>query len=123
MSEPAIDSELAGLVAGAEQLGVSLTPEVATRLLGFLELLYAWNDFAGFTAVDRRDAVRLHLLDSLAVAPMLTGARHIADLGSGAGLPGIPLATYLGGAMFTLVESKRRRCSFLREVVRQHELS
>lgn len=115
--------DLASLVAGAQQLGVSLAPDAAKKLLAFLDLLYAWNSYARLTAIERGDAVRLHLLDSLSVVPSVAAAACIADLGSGAGLPGIPVATCLGTARVTLIESKRRRCSFLREAVRKLELS
>jgi len=117
------DSDLAHLIAGAEQLGVLLAPDAGEKLLAFLDLLYSWNAYARFTAIERPDAVRLHLLDSLSIVPSVAGVAHIADLGSGAGFPGIPLATCLETAKVTLIESKRRRCSFLREAVRHLGLS
>lgn len=113
----ASDNDL--LADGAKELGLALSPAVVPDLLRYLDLLYVWNAYAGFTAIARRDAVRLHLLDSLSLVPFLGDLQRIADLGSGAGLPGIPVALALSAATVTLVESKRRRCSFLRETIRQ----
>ena len=106
------------LRAGAAELGVPLDDETADRLLDFLALLYRWNRRIDLTSIDARDAVRLHLLDSLALLPRLGPAADLADLGSGAGLPGIPLALAAPHLRVTLVESKRKRCSFLLEAVR-----
>ncbi len=103
-------------------LGVDVTPALGMTLLRFLDLFYAWNAYAGFTAISRADAVRLHLLDSLAVAPALASAKTIWDLGSGGGMPGIPLALCLPRSSIDLVESKRRRCSFLAEAIRELDL-
>jgi 16S rRNA (guanine527-N7)-methyltransferase len=116
-------AESDALAQGAAALGIDLPADSARRLVAFLDLLYDWNASAGLTAIDRRDAVRLHLLDSLAIVPFLVGAGHIVDLGSGGGLPGIPIAVAMEEASVTLVDSKRRRCSFLRETVRQLGLS
>ncbi len=71
------------------------------------------------TAIERPDAVRLHLLDSLTVLPRLAAEPTVVDLGSGAGLPGIPIAVADGRRQLLLVESKRRRCSFLLEAIRE----
>jgi 16S rRNA (guanine527-N7)-methyltransferase len=106
------------LVRGAAALGVRLEPAAAAILVQYVERLYAWNRSAGLTTVARADAVRLHLLDSLSIVPLLPERGSIADLGSGAGLPGIPVAAVLRCATVTLVESKRRKASFLAETVR-----
>ena len=111
--------EASELTKGAATLNVHVSADTARALIAFLDLLYAWNESAGLTAIARRDAVRLHLLDSLALVPFLAGASRIADLGSGGGLPGIPIALAMPQARVTLVESKRRRCSFLKEVARR----
>ncbi len=112
-------SEQSRLRRGAEELGVSLGEAELDKLLAFLERLYLWNKSAGLTSIDRSQAVRLHLLDSLAAVPLLEGAARIADLGSGPGLPGIPLAIALPSSQLVLVESRRRKCSFLCETVRE----
>jgi 16S rRNA (guanine527-N7)-methyltransferase len=99
-----------------------LTRDDASRLLAFLDLFYSWNDYAGFTSIPRSEAIRLHLLDSLALLPDLRAANLVVDLGSGGGMPGLPLAVCLPRVQFALVESRRRRCSFLREAIRYLDL-
>ncbi len=111
-------SAAAELMEGAHTLGVALTAEQAERLLDYLDRLYLWNRSARLTSVAAEDAPRLHLLDSLSLFPLLDGARTVADLGCGAGLPGIPLALVEARTAFTLVESNRRKCNFVRESVR-----
>lgn len=119
---PVPSDEFAALTDGARSLGLSLGHEQASKLIGFLDVLYFWNRTLGLTKVVREDAVRLHLLDSLSVSPLLaTGT--VADLGTGAGLPGVPLAVLRPEVSFYLVESSRRRCSFLAEALRGLDLS
>lgn len=110
------------LVRGASDLGVALSGGQTSQLIDFLDLLYVWNRAARLTNVSRADAVRIHLLDSLSVCQMLS-PELVADLGTGAGLPAIPLAVVRPDLRFHLVESSRRRCSFLHEVVRTLGLS
>jgi 16S rRNA (guanine527-N7)-methyltransferase len=114
-------AEAERLVGAARELGVELDDD-AVRLLGlFMAELVLWS--RRIDLVSERDRSRLidrHLLDALAAAPPLRTlgpAAQIADLGSGAGLPGIPLAIVLGAHM-TLVEPRRKRASFLRAVSR-----
>jgi len=115
--------EVEALMAGAREIGAAVSERDATRLLEFLERFYAWNRFGGFTRIPRDQGVRLHLLDSLSVASDLVGAGAIIDLGTGGGMPGIPLAIVLRDSDFTLVEARGRRCSFLREIVRDFRLA
>ena len=100
-------------------LGVRLAPASVTLLLEYLDRLYAWNASAGLTSVERADAARLHLLDSLSVARFLPANGSLVDLGSGAGLPGLPVAVALPSASVTLVETKRKKVSFLTETIRE----
>jgi len=80
------------LVAGLSTLGLAVDETAVERLLDYVELLERWNATYNLTAVrDPAEMVTRHLLDSLAIAPHVAGAT-LADLGSGAGLPGIPLA-------------------------------
>jgi 16S rRNA (guanine527-N7)-methyltransferase len=117
------ETQARALREGAQQLGIALSDDAIGALLRFLDLIYDWNRSAGLTSVARDDAIRLHLLDSLSISRFLRDRHAIADLGSGAGLPGIPLAVSLPDARITLVESRRRKCSFLLEAIRALGLS
>jgi 16S rRNA (guanine527-N7)-methyltransferase len=104
------------LDAGLAALG--LDPTLALPLLAYLALLDRWNRTYNLTAIrDPRDMVGKHLLDSLAMHPYID-AGHLADLGAGAGLPGIPLAIAKPALRVTLVESNGKKARFLREAVR-----
>ena len=116
----------AGLDADLERglAALGLGAGLAPRLLEYLALLHRWNGTYNLTAIrDPRQMVVLHLLDSLAMAPFLTDAAQagasLADLGTGPGLPGIPLAIALPGLRVTLVESNGKKARFLREAVRK----
>jgi 16S rRNA (guanine527-N7)-methyltransferase len=111
----------AALQDGLATLG--LDPALAPRLLAYRDLLARWNRTYNLTAVrDPAQMVVRHLLDSLALAPQLAAlaARggRLADLGTGPGLPGIPLAIALPGLQVALVESNGKKARFLREAVR-----
>ncbi len=113
----------AALVAGLTALGIVPDESVVQRLLDYLDLLARWNQTYNLTAVRDPDAmVARHLLDSLAVLPWVQGPR-VADLGSGAGLPGIPLAILRPGIAFWLVEANGKKARFLRECVRRLALA
>ena len=91
----------------------------ATPLLAYIALLDRWNRTYNLTAIrDPRAMVALHLLDSLAMHPHVRDLGTLADLGSGAGLPGIPLAIARPQLQVTLVESNGKKARFLREAVR-----
>jgi 16S rRNA (guanine527-N7)-methyltransferase len=107
------------LVAGLSTLGLAVDETAVERLLDYVELLERWNATYNLTAVrDPAEMVTRHLLDSLAVAPHVTGAT-LADLGSGAGLPGIPLAIIAPEREVLLVDSNGKKARFLREAVRR----
>jgi 16S rRNA (guanine527-N7)-methyltransferase len=107
---------------GCEDLGMGLTAAQHESLLAYLDLLYVWNRSAGLTTIPRRDAVRLHLLDSLAALSAIDTGPCL-DLGSGGGLPGLVLAIACPSLSFVLLESNRRKCSFLLEAARITELA
>lgn len=110
------------LDAGLTALGVT-APRLAERLLTYLELLARWNRTYNLTAIrDPREMLVKHLLDSLALAPYVVDGR-LADLGTGPGLPGIPLALARPGLQVALVESNGKKARFLREAVRVLGLS
>lgn len=113
-----IDTLRPGLAAGLDALG--LPAALATPLLAYLALLARWNATYNLTAIrDPRDMVAKHLLDSLAMQPFVRDLRTLADLGTGPGLPGIPLAIATPGLLVTLVESNGKKARFLREAARQ----
>jgi 16S rRNA (guanine527-N7)-methyltransferase len=111
------------LERGLSELGLSAGPEQCQRLLRFLELLHKWNRVYNLTAIeDPPEAVRLHLLDSLAVAAFLHGDR-VLDIGTGAGLPGIPLAIVQPERRFVLLDSNAKKIRFVRQAVIELGLS
>jgi len=107
---PALDSGLAALGLASESL--------SARLLDYLTLLVRWNATYNLTAIrDPAEMVSKHLLDSLAIAPYVRG--RLADIGAGAGLPGIPLALALAELDVTTIESNGKKARFMREAQRQ----
>jgi 16S rRNA (guanine527-N7)-methyltransferase len=105
------------LEAGLVQL--ALAPTLAPRLLEYLALLDRWNRTYNLTAIrGPREMLGKHLLDSLAMHPFVDDER-LADLGTGPGLPGIPLAIAKPALQVSLVESNGKKARFLREAVRQ----
>jgi 16S rRNA (guanine527-N7)-methyltransferase len=106
------------LLDGARGLGIELDSAQCARLIQHLDLLDDWNTRMNLTAIRERPAqVTKHILDSLSLVPWLRGKR-VADIGSGAGFPGIPLAIALPGVHFALIESVGKKCRFL-ECVRE----
>ncbi len=107
------------LARGLAELDLSLEPAVHQKLLTYLALLEKWNQVYNLTAVrNPQQMLYAHLLDSLAVLPYLP-AGAIVDVGSGAGLPGIPIALARPDAPITLLDSNHKKASFLREAVMQ----
>jgi 16S rRNA (guanine527-N7)-methyltransferase len=112
-----------GLAQGVSELGLTLPAEAQERLLAYLGLLQKWNRVYNLTAVrDTHRMVSQHLLDSLAVAPHVA-AETLLDVGSGAGLPGIPLALALPDARMTLLDSNHKKAAFLRQAVTELKLA
>jgi 16S rRNA (guanine527-N7)-methyltransferase len=111
------------LRAGLAQLpGLAPTTGQVTQLLAYLDLLARWNRTYNLTAVrDPTEMVTRHLLDSLAVLPWIPGGR-LLDAGTGAGLPGIPLAIARPGLQVTLLDSAGKKIRFLRHVCRELQL-
>ena len=115
---PATDALRPELEAGLRTLGLDVA--LATPLLDYLALLARWNATYNLTAIrDPREMVAKHLLDSLAMHPYVDGIGTLADLGTGPGLPGIPLAIAKPSLRVTLVESNGKKVRFLREAVRK----
>jgi len=103
-----------------DEAGISLTDHQKNQLVAYVEMLHKWNKAYNLTSVrDPNEMLIRHILDSIVVAPHLQGERFI-DVGTGPGLPGIPLSIVLPDAHFTLLDSLGKRVRFLRQV--QHEL-
>lgn len=110
---PAHEAELLG--TAARQLGLALTPEQCARMLDYMQRLQRWNRTHNLTSITRRDQMLSHhLLDSLSLAVELppAPALSVLDAGSGAGLPGLPLAIALPQHRFTLVDAVGKKCAF-----------
>lgn len=98
---------------GAAQLSLALDDVQVSKALGFLALIRKWNRVVNLTSIDRgAQAVAKHLMDSFAIHRFITGAT-ICDVGSGAGLPGIPLAILFPHKDFILLDSNGRKTSFM----------
>ena len=111
------------LAEGLKALGLEVSATAQTQLLDYIALIEKWNNVYNLTAIRARERmVSEHLLDSLAVA------RHIPpgallDLGSGAGLPGIPLRVVRPDLRVTVLESNHKKCAFLKQATIELALS
>ncbi|QDX81952.1 16S rRNA (guanine(527)-N(7))-methyltransferase RsmG [Denitratisoma sp. DHT3] len=98
---------------GVGALGLELPADAEARLLTYLALLKKWNRAYNLTAVrDEAAMVSQHLLDSLTLVPHLAGIASLADIGSGAGLPGIPLAIARPALAITSIETVQKKAAF-----------
>jgi len=96
---------------------LQLTDEKIDKLIRYLELIRSWNRVFNLTSItDPREMIYLHLIDSLQVAPYLQG-QHYLDVGSGAGLPGIPLAILNPQHTWVLVDKNSKKTRFLTQVI------
>lgn len=103
------------LAAGARELGIELTPKYTQTLLDLIDQLEQGNAQFNLTAIrDRPGMLRKHVLDSLSVQPYLRGLR-VADVGTGAGFPGLPLAIVNPERRFTLIEATGKKARFVEQ--------
>ncbi|OWS72539.1 16S rRNA (guanine(527)-N(7))-methyltransferase RsmG [Polynucleobacter aenigmaticus] len=115
-----MNNELVSL--GIEDLGLNLNPENIADLELFLQEMGRWNQVHNLTAIEgEQNSIRLHLIDSITVLPIMRQfltdpGPSIADLGSGGGLPAIPIAILQPGWHLTLIEAIRKKTAFLQHV-------
>jgi 16S rRNA (guanine527-N7)-methyltransferase len=111
------------LTHGATELGVNLSEQQHSQLLAYLALLIKWNKAYNLTAVrNPYEMVSRHLLDSLSLVPFIEGDSWL-DVGSGGGMPGIPLAILFPDKQFTLLDSNGKKTRFLTQVKLELKLS
>jgi 16S rRNA (guanine527-N7)-methyltransferase len=106
----------AAIADGLAAMAIDLPAAAHERLEQHLQLIARWNRVHNLTAVrETEQMVVLHLLDSLSVLPHLGSARTVLDVGTGPGLPGIPIAIARPDTHVTLLDSSHKKCSFLRQ--------
>jgi 16S rRNA (guanine527-N7)-methyltransferase len=119
-AEPAVSS--AKISDRLAAVGLPVSAEQSDALAAFVELLLRWNKVYNLTGVRGADEILdRHLIESFALRPLLHGAT-VADVGTGGGLPGVPLAIAEPTRRFTLIESRAKRVRFLRHVVAELNL-
>lgn len=105
------------LQQGLQEFNIPSNETKLELLLDFIKLIEKWNKAYNLTAVRKReDMARLHILDSMSVLPFIHG-NQIADIGTGAGLPGIPLAIFLPDVEFTLIDSNSKKTRFVQQTL------
>jgi 16S rRNA (guanine527-N7)-methyltransferase len=115
--------ELQQLIDDAGALGVAISAAQAQQALQLLDELSSWNRTYNLTAISGREAmIRCHLLDSLSAHPDLAGST-VADIGTGAGFPGLPLALVSPQRAFTLIDSVAKKIRFVSHAVRTLQLA
>ncbi|MGH8497234.1 MAG: 16S rRNA (guanine(527)-N(7))-methyltransferase RsmG [Methylococcales bacterium] len=113
-----MQSDLLGQLAdGLDELEIDHSPEILSKLLEFRVLLSKWNKTFNLTAIrDAEAMISYHLLDSLSVSAYLQGQR-VLDIGTGPGLPGIPLSMLHADKFFVLIDCNGKKTRFVRQAV------
>ena len=111
------------LANGLLEMGLAIDAEKQQKLLDYVALIHKWNQVHNLTAVrEPLDMVTLHLLDSLSILPYIT-CNNLLDVGSGAGLPSIPLAICLPNCQVTAIDAVQKKVSFMRQAKAQLRLT
>ena len=118
-----VDAERELLHNASQEMNLSLSGNQIDQLIAYADLLEKWNRAYNLTAIrDRREIFSRHLIESLSIASFVTGRRRL-DVGTGAGLPGVPLAILEPSVTYILLDSNGKKTRFLTEVKRSLGLS
>lgn len=118
-----VDAERELLHNASQEMNLSLSGNQIDQLIAYADLLEKWNRSYNLTAIrDRREIFSRHLIESLSIASFVTGRRRL-DVGTGAGLPGVPLAILEPSVTYVLLDSNGKKTRFLTEVKRSLGLS
>ena len=118
-----VDAERELLHNASQEMNLSVSQNQIDQLIAYADLLEKWNRAYNLTAIrDRREILSRHLIESLSIAPFVTGRRRL-DVGTGAGLPGVPLAILEPSVTYVLLDSNGKKTRFLTEVKRSLGLS
>lgn len=111
------------LITALQQNNITLPESAIDQLVHYLEMMRTWNKVFNLTGItDTREMVYLHIIDSLVVQPFLHGTRML-DVGSGAGLPGIPLAIMNPDQQWVLLDKVTKKTRFMTQVIAELKLS
>ena len=117
------EQEIELLHQAAGEIGINLSKQQIDQLISYVNLIEKWNRAYNLTGVrGRQELLTRHILESLAIAPFIVGERRV-DVGTGAGLPGVPLAIADPQSQYVLMDSNGKKTRFLFEVKRQLGLS
>ena len=112
------------LSSGLEQMGISISEQATQQLNSYVELLAKWSKVYNLTAVREPDQIiTQHILDSLTLIPFLLNSASILDVGTGAGLPGIPLAILRPEISVKLLDSQQKKINFVQHVITSLKLT
>ncbi len=118
-----VDAERELLHNASQEMNLSLSGNQIDQLIAYADLLEKWNRAYNLTAIrDRREIFSRHLIESLSIASFVTGRRRL-DVGTGAGLPGVPLAILEPSVTYVLLDSNGKKTRFLTDVKRSLGLS
>ncbi len=105
---------------GFSQLNISLTDEIYQKLQFFTEQLLSWNEKVNLTAIKTKDDIAIkHYIDSLTIYPLLNRQKSLIDIGTGAGFPGIILKIVGYKGKIVLLDSLKKRISFLDYIIKE----